>query len=213
MAKKMVKVMNDGDEMASDDSDKEEEEDADDDNSPMDPRAGRVDVTIPQLMVDYEKLSDELFSAGSSKQVGQSQRKVLYRLAKQFRALGEGRYPLAPEYNDDGEEVDLQGELPRVDLKKERKKTAGETMERMQEVAEERRKYKADMLARRKGQRQSHQEDAANEEDEEEEKSSDSGVEDQSVSDDEDRVPSMKVNGEVGEGDQGGGEEERKTKV
>ncbi len=46
---------------------------------PQDPRAGRVDVTIPQLMVDYGKLSEELLAAGGDKDVGQPQRKVLYR--------------------------------------------------------------------------------------------------------------------------------------
>jgi len=69
-----------------------------------DPRAGRVDVVIPQLMVDYEQLAEDLFEAGSDAKVGGKQRKVLYRLTKQFRALAGGKYPLSAELSDDDEE-------------------------------------------------------------------------------------------------------------
>ena len=56
-----------------------------------DPRAGGVDVTIPQLRVDCAALAEALFEAGGEKGVGQAHRTALYRLTKQFKSLAEGR--------------------------------------------------------------------------------------------------------------------------
>ena len=56
-----------------------------------DPRAGGVDVTIPQLQVDCAALAEALFEAGGEKGVGHAQRAALYRLTKQFKSLAEGR--------------------------------------------------------------------------------------------------------------------------
>ena len=70
------------------DSDDEEEGEMEEENegesgpSAQDPRAGRVDVTIPQLMLDYEKLAEDLLAAGGEKTVGQVQRKILYKYVK-----------------------------------------------------------------------------------------------------------------------------------
>ena len=57
-----------------------------------DPRAGGVDVTIPQLRVDCATLAEALFEAGAEKGVGQAHRAALYRLTKQFKSLAEGRW-------------------------------------------------------------------------------------------------------------------------
>ena len=59
-----------------------------------DPRAGGVDVTIPQLQVDCAALAEALLEAGGQKGVGRSQRAALYRLTKQFKSLAEGRWVL-----------------------------------------------------------------------------------------------------------------------
>ena len=86
-------------EEASDDDDDEEMDEGDDDvsgdeennvvvdddedylmdESVKDPRAGKVDVVLPQLQPDFEKLADALFLAGSAKEVSKQQRDRLYR--------------------------------------------------------------------------------------------------------------------------------------
>lgn len=70
----------------------EEEEGADDVTGDVkDPRAGGVDVTIPQLQIDCAALAEALFEAGGEKGVGHAQRAALYRLTKQFKSLADGR--------------------------------------------------------------------------------------------------------------------------
>ena len=66
-------------------------DDGDGDSDAKDPRAGGVDVTIPQLQVDCAALAEALFEAGGEKGVGHAQRAALYRLTKQFKSLAEGR--------------------------------------------------------------------------------------------------------------------------
>ena len=63
-----------------------------------DPRAGGVDVTIPQLQIDCAALAETLLKAGGQKGVGHGQRAALYRLTKQFKSLAEGRWVLCVQY-------------------------------------------------------------------------------------------------------------------
>lgn len=69
----------------------------------LDPRAGAVDVVLPQLQVDYGKLVEKLVEFGGQKEVKLKNRRILYGLASQFREITEGKYPLAvqedPELN------------------------------------------------------------------------------------------------------------------
>jgi hypothetical protein len=49
---------------------------------PLDPRAGAVDVVLPQLDVDYQDLIKCLTKAGGRKDVRGKNRKLLYQLAR-----------------------------------------------------------------------------------------------------------------------------------
>eukprot|EP00088_Acartia_fossae_P035340 TRINITY_DN363_c0_g2_i11.p1 TRINITY_DN363_c0_g2~~TRINITY_DN363_c0_g2_i11.p1 ORF type:complete len:871 (-),score=354.25 TRINITY_DN363_c0_g2_i11:199-2757(-) len=77
-----------------------------------DPRAGKVDVEIPQLNVDYAKISDKLFELGSSDSIMKSNRKILYRLSKYFKDVESNIFPLG-DANMQVEEVE------KVNVKKE----------------------------------------------------------------------------------------------
>jgi hypothetical protein len=50
-----------------------------------DPRAGMVDVELPQLPVDYEQLAKKLLDLGSGPTVSKSNRDSLYMLSKYFK--------------------------------------------------------------------------------------------------------------------------------
>lgn len=80
-----------------------EEEDDGEASGELDPRAGAVDVVLPQLQVDYGKLVEKLVEFGGQKEVKLKNRRILYGLASQFREITEGNYPLAvqadPELN------------------------------------------------------------------------------------------------------------------
>ncbi|XP_043215038.1 ribosomal RNA processing protein 1 homolog A-like [Amphibalanus amphitrite] len=103
-----------------DDNDEAEDSDggSDGEDSPsgdpvLDPRAGGVDVTLPQLSVDYGRLADSLTAAGAEPSVRQKNRTALYRLAQQFRDLSEGEYPLALKIPDN---IDSDSDLSDEDL-------------------------------------------------------------------------------------------------
>jgi len=51
---------------------------------PLDPRAGAVDVVLPQLEVDYNILAEKLTEAGGQKIVKKKNRGLLYTLATQY---------------------------------------------------------------------------------------------------------------------------------
>merc|ERR1719285_1413147 len=68
-----------------------------------DPRAGLVNVEIPQLQVDYLDIADKLFHLGSQNIVRASNRKVLYTLSKHFKDVGNGIFPLGDVLSDDEE--------------------------------------------------------------------------------------------------------------
>merc|ERR1711874_485976 len=78
-----------------DGEDMEEEEEGDgneeeEEVSEADPRAGGVDVTLPQLKVDYQGLAELLFTVGSSNGVKKSNREILYKLGKGFKDVVQG---------------------------------------------------------------------------------------------------------------------------
>jgi len=128
-----------GDDVAGgeDDEDDEDDEDMELDESIKDPRAGKVDVILPQLQPDYEKLAEALFQAGSAKEVSKPKRDRLYRLTKQLKALATGVFPLAIELSDDEEEVPKK-----ISVAKAAKKAAEEEFQRMVKLREERKKFK-----------------------------------------------------------------------
>ena len=51
-----------------------------------DPRAGKVDVELPQLPINYEAMAQKLFDVGSGSGVSKSNRDTLYGLSKYFKA-------------------------------------------------------------------------------------------------------------------------------
>lgn len=52
-------------------------------NDTLDPRAGAVDVILPQLDIDYDKLYKKLIEFGGQKDVKLKNRRLLYRLASE----------------------------------------------------------------------------------------------------------------------------------
>ncbi len=125
-----------GDAVSGDDDDDDDYEDINDDDDEMlvdedakDPRAGKVDVVLPQLQPNYEKLSGALFEAGSGKHVSRQNCDRLYRLSKQLKDLAAGAYPLAAELSED------EAKLPkRINLAKAAKKAAEEEIQMMLKI-------------------------------------------------------------------------------
>ena len=76
----------------------EEESEEEDDDLPtsgvLDPRAGRVDVALPQLPLDFHQCSDWLFELGAQKSVTQKNRELIYDLAKKFEVISKGDFPI-----------------------------------------------------------------------------------------------------------------------
>lgn len=64
------------------DEDMAEIEESNPDWGAKDPRAGGVDVVLPQLKLDYNKLADMLFKLGSDKSVRAKNRKAMYHLVQ-----------------------------------------------------------------------------------------------------------------------------------
>merc|ERR550534_3396124 len=59
-----------------------------------DPRAGGVDVVLPQLCPDFAKVAEMLLTAASEKSVRNKNRQPIHRLVKRFQDLSKGVYPL-----------------------------------------------------------------------------------------------------------------------
>ena len=116
--------------------------------SAQDPRAGRVDVTIPQLIVDYKALAEQLYEAGKDQKVKKAKRAKLYKLSKQFKALEAGKYPLAAEYEEDGEEEE---EIPFINFNKAAKANMKKTEADAERVRADQKAYKDVMKKKRKG--------------------------------------------------------------
>lgn len=109
------------------------------DDTAKDPRAGKVDVVLPQLEPDFEKIADDLFKAGSNPSVALPQRDRLYRLTKQFKALAAGSYPLAMDVD-----VDVD-DLPKIKFAKEVKKAVREEFRMREKIKQEKKKFKMDL--------------------------------------------------------------------
>ena len=119
-------------------------------NAPKDPRAGRVDVTIPQLMVDYEKLAEQLFQAGNDQKVWKKNRRKLYNLTKQFRALHNGKYPLAPDF-DGGEDIE---EVEPIQLGQAIRRKEKESLQEIETLRKERQDYRQALKRKRSNKEQ-----------------------------------------------------------
>lgn len=81
------------------DSDEEEEGDDDDDDDGgepevLDPRAGHVDVVLPQLKFDSSEICDLLNQHKLTKQSTKNGRKAIAELCQKFAQLTKGDYPL-----------------------------------------------------------------------------------------------------------------------
>ena len=75
-------------------------------DGPLDPIAGKVDVVIPQLSVDYEALSKKFFTLGSKDGLKKSCREDLFLLSKMFKDVSGGVFPLGP--NIDENDFDME---------------------------------------------------------------------------------------------------------
>jgi len=90
----------------------EEEDEGKDIEAVEDPRAGRVDAVIPQMKVEYSRLSEKLFELGSGEGVRKSNRDALYKISKMFKDVANDVFPLGPNLSD--EEIDI----PKISVKK-----------------------------------------------------------------------------------------------
>ena len=89
-----------------------------------DPRAGRVDAVIPQMNVEYLKISEKLFELGSGDGVRKANRDALYKISKMFKDVASDVFPLGPNLSD--EEIDI----PKISVKK----SASELLKRNEEI-------------------------------------------------------------------------------
>nr|CAH7769593.1 unnamed protein product [Callosobruchus chinensis] len=72
----------------------DEEEEAEESNKPLDPRAGRVDVEIPQLKFSAKTIASNLAQHKYDKNSTTKARNMINVLSKQFDKLAKGVYPL-----------------------------------------------------------------------------------------------------------------------
>lgn len=101
--------------MEEDGEEQEEEEEDSEDDSAVDPRAGGVDVTLPQIQVDYQGLAQQLFDLGSGSDVRKANRELLYQLSKNFKDVTQEVFPL-------GADLDLDQEIEKISIKKATKR-------------------------------------------------------------------------------------------
>merc|ERR1739838_181874 len=82
---------------------------------PLDPRAGGVDVCLPQLKLNWGALADALQALGSIGGVKQKNRENLYKLVGELQDLSAGMYPLdVPEDNEDSDIEVPQDEMEKA---------------------------------------------------------------------------------------------------
>ncbi|KAB0790979.1 hypothetical protein PPYR_02779 [Photinus pyralis] len=74
--------------------DEEEEDDDDEEPEVLDPRAGHVDVVLPQLKFDPSEICELLNQHKLTKQSTKNGRKAIAELCQKFAQLTEGDYPL-----------------------------------------------------------------------------------------------------------------------
>jgi len=100
----------DGEEQEEEDEEEQGEEGGDDDSA-VDPRAGGIDVCLPQIQVDYQGLAQQLFDLGSGKGVRNANRELLYKLSKNFKDVTQEVFPL-------GADLDIDQEIEKISIKK-----------------------------------------------------------------------------------------------
>jgi len=103
---------------------KEEVEIEDTDEIVEDPRAGVGDAIIPQINVNYLKLSERLFELGSGDGIKKANRDALYKVSKMFKDVASDLFPLGPNLSD--EDIDI----PKISVKK----SAADLMKRNEEI-------------------------------------------------------------------------------
>jgi len=103
---------------------KEDEEIEDADEVVEDPRAGVGDAIIPQINVNYLKLSERLFELGSGDGIKKANRDALYKVSKMFKDVANDLFPLGPNLSD--EDIDI----PKISVKK----SAADLMKRNEEI-------------------------------------------------------------------------------
>uniref|UniRef100_A0A2P2I453 Ribosomal RNA processing protein 1 homolog A-like n=1 Tax=Hirondellea gigas TaxID=1518452 RepID=A0A2P2I453_9CRUS len=92
----------DEEEELEDESEDNEENDQDDDDADseedeevhLDPRAGKVDVVLPQLEVDYGEIGNALYTIMSTSGIRSKNRSKIRQLVKKFHDCAEGVYTL-----------------------------------------------------------------------------------------------------------------------
>jgi len=89
-----------------------------------DPRAGRVDAIIPQINVNYLKLSERLFELGSGDSIRKGNRDALYKVSKMFKDVANDLFPLGPNLDD------LDIDIPKISVKK----SAADLLKRNEEI-------------------------------------------------------------------------------
>ncbi|XP_076061013.1 uncharacterized protein LOC143036912 isoform X2 [Oratosquilla oratoria] len=106
------------------------------DDGVLDPRAGEVDVFLPQLKPDFSAIASALLAAGSVKGVANDNRNDIYRLAQEFRDIVAGEYPLAmPEDNDK-----LDDDIPEEEIEKAMKRIQNHEEKLKKKLSEKRKR-------------------------------------------------------------------------
>merc|ERR1711879_1038981 len=71
-----------------------------------DPRAGGVHSVIPQLSVNYLKLSERMFELGSEEGLKKTCRDSLYELSKMYKDVANDVFPLGPNLEDEDQDIE-----------------------------------------------------------------------------------------------------------
>merc|ERR1712241_766986 len=101
-----------------------------------DPRAGGVHSVIPQLAVDYAKLSEKMFSLGSEEGLKKGCRDALYELSKMYKDVANDVFPLGPNLED------VEEDIKKIKVTKTAKKIIREAKEYKKKNIEQKKKYK-----------------------------------------------------------------------
>ncbi|XP_045605759.2 ribosomal RNA processing protein 1 homolog B [Procambarus clarkii] len=101
-----------------------ESENGSEQEEPLDPRAGQVDVCVPQLKPNFNLLADSLQSVGAVAKIRKINRQRIYQLASELRDVAQGFYPLGVPK----ERVANNLEVPEIEVEK--------AIERLQEFNE-----------------------------------------------------------------------------
>ncbi|XP_071747231.1 uncharacterized protein [Lepeophtheirus salmonis] len=95
----------------------EKDDDIEEEETHLDPRAGKVSITLNQLIIDFSHVGNLLFEYGSKKEVKRVNRKRLYSLSKKYKEVAEGSYPFAI-IEDEEDIARMKEELKEIDVNK-----------------------------------------------------------------------------------------------